>query len=288
MTIHRRATKWEHGEIPENLLNLAREHGPKATSWNALARAGRGGYKHVGLELEVVTGGEPPEDVAGAVLSMVSDYSKAHAVEIFRVDAYDERGDRLGECLIRVDLDGGADEYDHPNMGGGARWALKALDDTHKRHMSTLDVIPKMVEMVGQCLEAMGAAVASAAEARMNFAAGEAEQQAADHAHQKQMRLIELLAAHLSADATKKQGASPLASLLATMPDDVRETLREILGPLYGDMVKAVHQEDPEVRKAQLAACLERIPPAQKLAMGERIPEEWRTQLLAAWRAELA
>ena len=289
MTIHRRATEWKHGEIPETLLNLARETGAKATSWNVLARAGRGGYKHVGLELEVIAGGEPAEDVAGALLAMMSEHAAATLCEVFRVDAYDENGDRLGDVLIRVSSDGkDADEVGGDNMGGGARWALKALDDTHKRHMKTLEVIPQMVEMVGQCLEAMGGAVASAAQAKMDFASGEAQQQEQQNTHDKQMRLLELLAAHMSADSKTAAGRSSLADLLATMPDDVRETLREILGPLFDDMSKAVHTADKAERAAQLQAVLERITPAQKLAMGTKLPEEWRTQLLAAWRAELA
>lgn len=287
MSIHRRAVKWEHGEIPETLLNLAREHGPKATSWNALARAGRAGFKHVGLEIEVVTGGEPPEDVAGAILAMVGEHAERTAVEVYRIDAYDESGARLGDVLIRMG-DGSADEIENSAAGGGARWALKALNETHARHMTTLDVIPKMVEMVGQCLEAMGGAVASAAEAKMAYASNEHEQQAAEHTHEKQMRMLELLAAHMSADNKTATGRSPLADLLATMPDEIREQLREILGPTFGDMVKAVQNQDPEERRAQVQACLERITPAQKLAMGSQLPEEWRTQLLAAWRAELA
>ena len=287
MTIHRRATEWKHGEIPENLLNLAREHGPAASSWNALARAGRGGYKHVGLELEVIAGGEPPEDVAGAILAMISEHAAATACEVFRVDAYDDNGDRLGDVLIRVSSEGEADELGGDNLGGGARWALKALDETHKRHMKTLEVIPQMVEMVGQCLEAMGGAVASAAEAKMAYASNEAEQAAQEHSHEKQMRLLELLAAHMGASSATAAGRSPLADLLATMPDDVRETLRKILGPLFGDMVKAVETSNPEERAARVQAVLERIEPGMKLAMGQRLPEEWRTQLLAAWRAEL-
>ncbi|HUU94322.1 MAG TPA: hypothetical protein VM487_01165 [Phycisphaerae bacterium] len=270
------------------MLNLAREHGPKATSWNALPRAGRSGYKHAGLEIEVIAGGEPAEDVAGAILQMVSEYSAAHAVPVFRIDAYDESGARLGDVLVRIADDGGADEIETSNMGGGARWALKALDDTHGRHMKTLDVIPQLVEMVGQCLEAMGGAVASAAEAKMAYASNEAEAQAAEHTHEKQMRMLELLAAHMGASSATAKGRSPLADLLATMPDDVRETLREILGPLFGEMAKAVHEADPEIRKAQLAAIIERIEPSMKLEMGAKLPEEWQTQLLAAWRAELA
>lgn len=286
MSIHRRAVKWEHGEIPETLLNLAREHGPKATSWNALARAGRAGFKHVGLEIEVVSGGEPAEEIAGAILQMVSEHAAANAVEVYRIDAYDESGARLGDVLIRVG-DGGADAIE-TNMGGGTRWALKALDDTHQRHMKTLDVIPQLVEMVGQCLEAMGGAVASAAEAKMAYASNEAEQQTAEHTHEKQMRMLELLAAHMGASSKSGGGRSPLADLLATMPDDVREILREILGPLFGEMSKAVYEADPEVRKAQLTAIIERIEPSQKMAMGKRLPEEWQTQLLAAWQAELS
>lgn len=288
MTIHRRAVEWKHGDIPENLLNLAREHGPKATSWNALARSGRAGYKHVGLEIEVISGGEPAEDVAGAILAMISEYGQAHAVEVFRIDAYDESGARLGDVLVRVAEDGGADEIASQNMGGGARWALKALDDTHQRHMKTLDVLPQLVEMVGQCLEAMGGAVASAAEAKMQYASNEAAQQEEQHTHEKQMRMLELLAAHMSADKTAKGGRSPLADLLATMPPDVKATLRDILGPLFDEMAAAVANPDREVRQAQLAAVMERITQQQKLRMGQEVPGEWQTQLLAAWRAELA
>lgn len=289
MTIHRKATAWEHGEVPESLLGIAREHGSKATSWNCLARSGRSGYKHVGLELEVVSDANPPhpEDVAGAILQLVSEHATTSGTELYRIDAYDEGGVLLGNIVLRMGGDGQVDEVETGGSGAG-RWALKALNETHQRHMKTLDVIPQMVEMVGQCLEAMGGAVAQAAEARMNFASNEAEQQAEQHAHEKQMRMLELLAAHMSADTKKQGGRSPLADLLATMPDDIRETLREILGPLFGDMVKAVHTEDAEERKAKIAACLERIEPSQKLAMGTRLPEEWRTQLLAAWRAELA
>ncbi len=288
MTIHKRATKWEHGELPESLVNLARECGPKATSWNCLARSGRGGYKHVGLELEVIAGGEPAEDIAGALLEMVNAHAATSLCEVFRIDAYDTDGDRLGDVLIRIQQGGEADDVNADNMSGGARWALKALDDTHKRHMKTLEVIPQMVEMVGQCLEAMGGAVASAAQAKMDFASNEAAQAEEQHTHDKQMRLLELLAAHMSADSKTAAGRSSLADLLATMPDDVRETLREILGPLFDDMSKAVHTTGKAERAAQLQAVLERITPAQKLAMGTRLPEEWRTQLLAAWRAELA
>lgn len=290
MTIHRKATAWEHGEVPENLLAIAREFGSKATSWNCLARSGRSGYKHVGLELEVVAddaGANTPEDVAGAILQLVTEHATANGVELYRIDAYDEGGVLLGNLVLRMGGDGQVDEVETGGSGAG-RWALKALSETHQRHMSTLDVIPRMVEMVGQCLEAMGGAVAQAAEARMNFASNEAEQQAEQHTHEKQMRLLELLAAHMTADTKQKGGRSPLADLLATMPDDVRETLREILGPLFGDMVKAVHTDDPEERKAKIQAVLERIEPSQKLAMGTRLPEEWRTQLLAAWRAELS
>jgi hypothetical protein len=288
MTIHRRAVEWKHGDIPENLLNLARDHGPKATSWNALARSGRAGYKHVGLEIEVIAGGEPAEDVAGAILSMISEYGQANAISVFRIDAYDEAGARLGDVLVRVAEDGGADEIANQNLGGGARWALKALDDTHQRHMKTLDVLPTLVEMVGQCLEAMGGAVASAAESKMQYASNDAQQQEEQNTHEKQMRIMELLAAHMSADKTASGGRSPLADLLATMPADVKTTLREILGPLFDEMAAAVVNGDREVRQAQLSAVMERISPAQKARMGAELPGEWQTQLLAAWRAELA
>jgi hypothetical protein len=238
------------------------------------------------LEIEVVEAG-PPEDVAGAILQMVMEHATAHGVDVFRIDAYDKDGARLGDMVLRVGDGGAVDEVD-TGTGGGARWALKALSETHARHMTTLDVIPRMVEMVGQCLEAMGGAVASAAEAKMAYASNEAEAQAAEHTHEKQMRMLELLAAHIGSSSATAKGRSPLADLLATMPDDVRETLREILGPLFGEMAKAVHAADPEIRKAQLSAIIERIEPAMKLEMGARLPEEWQTQLLAAWRAELA
>jgi hypothetical protein len=219
---------------------------------------------------------------------MVSEYATAHAVAVFRVDAYDESGARLGDVLRRIGPDGEADEIENSNMGGGARWALKALDETHQRHMKTLDVIPRLVEMVGQCLEAMGGAVASAAEARMAYASNEQEQQAAEHTHAKQMRLLELLASHMSASKQASGGGSPLAAVFGRMPADVKATLQDILGPLYSEMVAAVAQADGEIRKAQLAACIERISDAQKLAMGQRIPGDWQQQLLAAWQAELA
>lgn len=286
MTIHRKATTWDHGEVPETLLNLAREYAGRAVSWNALARSGRSGYKHVGLEIEVVDS-EPPEDVAGAILQMVTEHAQANAIDLYRVDAYDDKGDRLGEIVLRMAGDGQADEVETGGSGAG-RWALKALKETHDRHMSTLDVIPRMVEMVGQCLEAMGGAVAQAAEAKMKYASNEAEQAAEQHTHDKQMRMMELLASHMSASNKAGQGRSPLADLLSTMPDDVRSTLREILGPLFDDMTTAVQTQDRETRKAQIQAVLERIDAAQKLAMGTRLPEEWRTQLLAAWQAELA
>jgi hypothetical protein len=287
MSIHRRAIKWEHGEIPETLLNLAREHGANATSWNALARAGRAGFKHVGLEIEVVTGGEPPEEIAGAILQMISEHAERTAVEVYRIDAYDESGARLGDVLIRMG-DGSADEIENSAAGGGARWALKALQETHDRHMKTLDVIPQLVEMVGQCLEAMGGAVAAAAESKMAYASNEADQQAAEHTHEKQMRMLEVLAAHLSADSKTASDRSPLADLLSTMPDEIREQLRGILGDTFDDMVSAVQTKDRDERRAKVEACLERITDAQKLAMGSQLPEQWRTQLLAAWRAELA
>jgi hypothetical protein len=286
MSIHRRAVEWKHGEIPENLLGMAREFGPRATSWNCLPRSGRAGYKHVGLEIEVIAGGEPPEDVAGAILAMISEHAEANGVAVFRIDAYDETGARLGDVLVRIAEDGVADEVD--GSGGGARWALKALDETHKRHMKTLDVIPQMIEMVGQCLEAMGGAVASAAQAKMDFASGEAEQQEQQNTHDKQMRMLELFAAHMGAAGSKKDGRSPLADLLATMPDDVKAILKRILGPLFDEMAEAVGNPDREVRAAQLEAVLQRVSPSQKVAMGSELPEQWRTQLLAAWQAELA
>ncbi len=288
MTIHRRATTWTHGEVPENLLNMAREYGPAALSWNCLARSGRTGYKHVGLEIEVVPGDslDTPEDVAGALLTLMFEHAATSGVEFYRIDAYDEKGDRLGDIVLRMGESGGADEVD-TSSGAASRWALKALDSTHKQHMETLKVIPQLVEMVGQCLEAMGGAVASAAEARMSYANNEAEQQAEQNRHEKQMRVMELLAAHMSADAKGSGPRSSLADLLATMPVDVKDTLKRILGPLFDEMVAAVAQQDPEIRQAQVGAVLERITPAQKLAMGTEIPEEWRTQLLAAWHAEL-
>jgi hypothetical protein len=33
---------------------------------------------------------------------------------------------------------------------------------------------------------------------------------------------------------------------------------------------------------------LERVSAEQKIAMGAQLPEAWRTQLLAAWQAELS
>ena len=102
------------------------------------------------------------------------------------------------------------------------------------------------------------------------------------------MRMLELFAAHMGAAGSKQGGRSPLADLLATMPDDVKDILRKILGPLFGEMATAVGNADPEIRKAQLQAVLERVSPDQKLQMGAQLPEEWRTQLLAAWQAELS
>jgi hypothetical protein len=285
MTIHRRATSWEHGEVPEGLLNLCREHAGKAVSWNALARAGRGGYKHVGLEIEVVDT-EPAEDVAGAILGMVVEHSSSQGTELYRVDAYDESGARLGDTVLRIGGDGGADEVD-TSGGGGGRWALRALTDTHNRHMATLDHLAKMVEMVAQCLEAMGGAVAQAAEAKMAYASNEAEVASEQHRHDKQMRMMELLATHMSASKEQATGGA-LGALLDKMPADVKDTLFAVLGELYSDMVDASQETDPEIRKAKLQACIERITSAQKTALGARVPADWQARLLAAWRAELA
>jgi hypothetical protein len=102
------------------------------------------------------------------------------------------------------------------------------------------------------------------------------------------MRIMELLAAHMSASKQATGGRSPLADLLATMPAEIKTQLREILGPLFDEMATAVGNADREVRQAQLSAVMERITPTQKARMGAEIPGEWQTQLLAAWRAELS
>lgn len=285
MAIHRRVTPWTHGAVPESLLSLTREHAAKATAFVALPHLGRGGFKHCGLEVEIVEqGSHTHEEVAGAIMAMVVEHAETGVGQgRYRIDAIDENGDRLGDVVLRVGDDGEADDVETGNASG--RWALRALDDVHKRHLATLDKIAGMVEMVGNCLDAMAGAVAAAAEAKMSYANADAEREENQQRHEKQIMFLQFLMKQTGRGGVAVES---LASFLDSAPEAVRDGIARSIGAeLYAELRAAAAEPDADQRKMKLVAVFGRITPAMKLALGQNVPTEWQEKLMAVLQAEL-
>lgn len=289
MTIHTRATTYDHGFMPEQLVTMCGELHPRASSWHALARAGRVGYKHCGLTVEVVDGeGHTPEDVAGAVLAMVAKHHGQTGCALYRIDAHDANGDRLGDGLpLRMGEDG-ADDVADSAVGGVPKWVSDYLKQVQDAHIATLKVVPDVMTIAKDAMEALATAVGEVCEIRWESSGDDNERIAEEHKHERNMAFLSMFAPLLAADRARQAGRSPLADLLATMPDDVKTTLRECIGADFDVLCDAAGEANPEARRERIAAVLGRLTPSQKAALGERIPPEWQTQIQAAFRAELA
>ena len=281
MTIHRRAEAWDAGDIPETLLTLCREH-LQADAWHVLAKSGRSGYKASGLELEVDNSKNTHDaaEVAGAVSAMINEHHDAHGHPFYRVDAMQGKH-VLGQVVLKLGPDGAEDLQ---SLSGGA-WAIKELGATHKRYLDLLDKMGGVVDLAAQCMDAMAGAVASAADARLNYASGEAEAREGERNHEKQMRVMDFLMSHAS---TSKPGSNPLRDVLREMPAELVDEMKDIMGDdNFQLLMKAAASANPAERRNLLTHALERITEPQKVALVDALPKEWHSRLLLAFQSVL-
>jgi hypothetical protein len=281
MTIHRRAEAWDAGDIPESLITLVREHCQTADAWHVLAKSGRHGYRASGMELEVDNreNTHDASEIAGAIGKMLTEHHDAHAAPFYRVDAMAD-GKMLAQVVLKLGPDG---PEDLQSMSGGA-WALKELGATHKRYLELLDKIGGVVDLAATCMDAMAGAVGAAADARMTYASGENENANDARSHEKQMAVLQWL---MTQTAASKQG-NPLASVMAEMPQDLLDKMREIVGAdCFELFVRAAGTHNPAERRNILTAALERIPEPAKVALASMLPKEWHAKLMAAFQAVL-
>jgi len=280
--------------MPEQLVAMVREHHPAATLWEALARSGRVGYKHCGLEVHVVDAGEhTAEDVAGAVLAMVAKHHGSTGCALYRINARDEAGDLCGDPLaLRMADDGEADDATPEVAGAPPKWVIDYLKAIQAAHIQTLQAMPGVMTIAKDAMEAMANAIGEVCEVRWEQSGEDADDRDRQRKHERSMqRESAFLDMFMPYIASSMGGArrSPLADLLATMPDEVKTALRECLGTaLFDDLVAVAAIDDTDARKLALVEVAKRITPEMKAAMGARIPEQWQSQITSALRAELA
>ena len=280
MTIHRAATTWSAGDVPESLFNLIKTHRLDAESWTVLPRAGNQGYKAVGLDLAVVDAiNHGEEELAAAVMAMVMEHYDSQAAPFYKVECHKD-GKPIDNVILRMAPDGAEDL----NATTGGAWAFKELAAVHKRYLELLDNIAGIAGIAGQALDAMAGVVADAARTKMETAEGVAAREAAGYKHERQMKVMELLVQ--AAQANK--AANPLREVLESAPREVLDATKEVVGDeIFAMLVKAAGTDDKDARKAIIAAALGKLTPAQKTELGKRVPEEWQAKLMAALQAEL-
>jgi len=288
--LHRRATKWDHGSVPENLLGLCREYVGRVAAVHALVRSGRSGFKHVGLELEVDRESPPNvEDFAGAVLAMMVEHAKGEGVDHFRVDFFDENMDKLADLPMKVDAEGEVDELADGSSNVATKVLLRlvsiqesAIDKAHGRYAGLLDKLEGLVEQVALAMEALSGAVAKAAESELANAEAAGGRAEADHKHERDMKLLDLLIARVGNASTK----NPLDKLMADMPPDVKAKIRDAMGDDWWDALElAVKEKDPAKQAEMLAALLKRVTPEQRERMTREVPADWQAKMYAAFEA---
>jgi hypothetical protein len=230
--------------------------------------------------------------VASAILALVTEHAQGdEGAAYYRVDALDASGARLnGEspCILRMGDTGDAEDAEPLSAGAAqGRWALRALNDTHARYIALLTNMDKLSNMVAECLEAMAGAVAGAAQARMDFAANEAEREAENRKHEKQMKLLEWLMAQQAAGKGTPRSAGPITAWLAALAVEHREIVRDVLGAEeWGDLCRAADMPMGGERREVLRAILSRVTAAQQAELARRLPTSVLLQLQAAARAE--
>lgn len=294
--LHRRATKWEHGDVPENLLGLCREYRGRVAHVHCLRRAGRTGFKHVGLELEVDRDSPPSdEDFAGAILSMMVDHAKAHDVDHFRVDFFDDNMDKLADLPMKVSPEGDVDEW----MEGGSNVATKVLlrlidklethvDHGHTRYCGLLEKIEGLTEQIALSMEALAGAVATASDQQMQNAEASAGRAEAEYKHERDMKLLDLLISRVGSSGASS-GANPLRKMHDAMPDDVKDGMKAVVGEdNWSAYLACVAETDRAKQASMLAAILGRLSSEQKAALGRAVPGEWQAKMQAAFEATLA
>lgn len=281
--------------MPENLLALCREYLGRVTSVHALVRAGRAGYKHVGLELEVDRESPPnAEDFAGAILAMMVEHAKAEDVDHFRVDFFDANMDRLADLPMHVNAEGDADEVGEGGGGVATKVMLRLIgmletqvQGSHNRYVGLMDKLEGLVEQVSLAMEALSGAVASAAENQMSNAEASAARDEARYSHERNMKLLDILIARVGF-AGGKDGTG-LAKLLEEMPAEIRDNICTAIGAdNWAALLACSAEKDPATQASMLAAILGRLTPAEQAALGRAVPAEWQAKIQAAFEATLA
>jgi hypothetical protein len=230
--------------------------------------------------------------VASAVLALVTEHAQGDdGATYYRIDAFDESGARLNAespLVLRMGDAGEAEDVEGLTPGAAqARWALRALNETHTRYVGLMGNLDKMVGMVAECLEAMAGAVAGAAQARMDFAANEAERESEARQHEKQMKLLEWLMQQQAASRGVAPNAGAITAWLASLATEHREVVRDVLGAeQWGDLCRAADMPMGDERREVLRAILSRVTAAQQAELARRLPTSVLLQLQAAARAE--
>lgn len=297
MTIHRKAEKTAQGPVPAKLMQLCKEWHSKAVRWECLERFGKHGYRHCGLEIQVVHDDpkKPPQaaEVASALLAMMADHQDAmrdKAPEGYRIDAYDGQDVRLnpnGDFLRFAD----GEPDDLLDARDKGTWAFKALDQTHKRYIDLLDRVGPAIAVATDALDALTAVVADAIQIRTDEADRRLESEEDERKHERRMRIMDFLMENSAGFGFGGSGKSdsPLADTIDAMPKGVEKTLRDGFGEdLFSAFVAAAKNPDRATRSEQIQALAKRLNMEPRAVQATKdIPKKWRDRFQAALMAEV-
>lgn len=299
MPVYRKQNKHMTVSIPSSLLELVKLHHPRAHRWEALARAGQKGYKHVGLVIEVTDddGTKPPThaEVARAIVSMLHEDQEKREGDApvgYRIDALDEDDARLNDPGLYLPFSDGEASDDETTQG---RWALKALDALHKRHLDLLDRIGVMtgpIEAAGQMaqdsLEALARLVADVIEIKLDAADKRMESEDEERKHERKMKLLDFIIAQSAGAGSNSP--TPLLELLKRIdgtPDG--DAVADALGADNLSAVRnAAANPDRAARAEALVQLLTRFRSEPEVAAKlNALPEKLRNDFQAAIMAEI-
>lgn len=294
MTIHRKTSSADAGEVPDRLLRLVETHHPKAVTWKCLPRAGRHGYKHANLEIYVNLEGTAQEnphttdDVAGHLLAMMQEHQELkgdEAPEGYRIDAFDDNDDRLnGEGDFLRFRDGEAvDLVDSRDKG---TWALKALDAEHKRRLDLMDRTDGISQIAIDAMNVLASVIGDVIDVKIQHAERTEDSEDKQRKHDRQMKLLEFIMAQGGASSG---GEYPLRDLLKRMPAKVKATFRDIIGDeRWAVMNEAASNPDRGVRATQLQSLMSQLQaPSIMSRINAELPAEWKAELRQTIAAEV-
>lgn len=292
MTIHRDTGTKHSGPIPARLMALCKEYHSKAVKWEALERYGKHGYRHCGLSIQVVHDEKDPPTpakVATALLAMMEEHQKAageNPTEGYRLDAYNDKGDRLnGDGDFIRFADGQADDL--LDMRDKGSWALKALNDTHKRYVELLDKIGPAIGVATEALDALVEVVGETLQVQRDNAEQRLEGEEAERSHERRMKMLDFLMDNVG--ASKSKSDSPLADLLHDLPPKVKDEIRDGIGTDFWDaLVVASENPDRGMRAEQLTALMKRMnADAVIVAKLKKVEKKWQDRFKAVLLTEI-